>query len=136
MLGMENATRNQFLIFFPVLFSELESEDVINEARMESDDPKRFEEERDGYHLITPFQCDLYHFDNYNGRLSIKANEKDDVLLLYIRRAILDSLWYQERSTLVANQRQGKLYLSAGATCGWDGEKTHPDQGPFPKSDV
>jgi hypothetical protein len=49
---------------FPVFNQETEAEDLVLDDKMEDEDPKRFKEARDGDHLMTPFQCDLCHFEN------------------------------------------------------------------------
>ena len=54
------------------------------------DDEWRFKCARDGDHLTTPFQCDLCHFRNIQGRDPLAHSDKDCLLLEFIRRANLD----------------------------------------------
>ena len=55
---------------------------------------------REGDHLLTPFQCDLCMFRNFQGRDPLKADAKDDLLLCCIRRANLDAVWGRETHTV------------------------------------
>jgi hypothetical protein len=56
---------------------------------------------------MCPFQCDTCHFQNLQGRNRVEGNEKDGLLALCIRRAILDSFWARESSTVVKNMQEG-----------------------------
>lgn len=53
--------------------------------------------------LFTPFQCDLCHFRNVQGRDPILTNERDKLFLTCIRRALLDAFWSREPSTVDSN---------------------------------
>ena len=53
-----------------------------------------------------PFECDLCHFRNINGRDPLTDSKKDDYLLLLIRRASLDAFWSRETSTVSGNFRR------------------------------
>ena len=94
----------------------------------------RFKEARDGDHLMTPFQCDLCHFENCKRRHPIPNNTQDEVALLCIRRANLDALWSRERSTVRSNRLQGKHWVSASESAGWS-DLALPKRGPFPVED-
>ena len=113
---------------------ETEAEDLVSDDKMEEEDPKRFKA-RDGDHLITPFHCDLCHFENCKRRPPIADNIQDEVALLGIRRANLDALWSRERSTVNANRLQGNHWLSASESAGWS-DLALPNRGPFPVADT
>jgi hypothetical protein len=120
---------------FPVFNQETEAEDLVSDDKMEDEDPKRFKEARDGDHLMTPFQCDLCHFENCKRRRPIPDNTQDEVALLGIRRANLDALWSRERSTVRSNRLQGKHWISASESAGWS-DLALPKRGPFPVEDT
>ena len=82
---------------------EEENEDLVTEERL----ALRFKTARDGDHLQgIPFECDLCHFRNVNGRDPVPRNPKDNFTLLCIRRAVLDALWSRETSTVSGNFRR------------------------------
>lgn len=120
---------------FPVLNQDVEAEDLVLDEKMEEEDPGRFKEARDGDHLMTPFQCDLCHFENCKKRHPIGGNLQDEVALLGIRRANLDALWSRERSTVQANKLQGKMWVSVSESAGWT-DHALPKRGPYPVSDT
>ena len=61
-----------------------------------------------------PFECDLCHFRNLNRRDPDQGDATDDWTLLCIRRAILDTFWSRETSTVRGNLSRLKLdYQSA-----------------------
>ena len=101
---------------------------------MVDEDPKRFKEGRDGDHLMVPFQCDICHFVNIQGRLPQASDEQDQLLLLTIQRVVLDSLWARERSTVIANRAEGERFTKNQARLGvsWD---VMPPRGPYRKAD-
>ena len=96
------------------------------------EDPDRFKTARDGDHLMCPFQCDLCHFRN------IKLRDPSDLpmdrlLLLCIRRAVLDALWAREKSTVLRNRANLNKVRECAAMFGVDDPlPRHP---PFPLSD-
>ena len=53
----------------------------------------RYERGRSGYHLLTHFQCDNFHFRNIQRREPDSMSVKDERLLIKIRRAALDAFW-------------------------------------------
>jgi hypothetical protein len=118
-----------------VFNQEIEAEDLVSDDKMEEEDPTRFKEARDGDHLMTPFQCDLCHFENCKGREVLLGNEQDKLALLGIRRANLDALWSRETSTVRANRLQGKHWISASESAGWVNFAL-PKRGPFPVKDT
>jgi hypothetical protein len=119
---------------FPVLNQDVEAEDLISDDKMEDEDPGRFREGREADHLITPFQCDACHFENCKKRPPIEGNLQDEVAFLGIRRANLDALWSQERSTVRANRLQGKMWVSVSESAGWI-DFGIPKRGPYPVED-
>ena len=50
--------------------------------------------------MLTHFQCDLCHFLNMNGRDPSKGSDKDERLIISIRRASLDAFWSIETVTV------------------------------------
>ena len=101
---------------------------------MVDEDPLRFKEGRDGDHLMTPFQCDICHFVNIQGRLPQASDEQDKLLLSTIRRVVLDSLWARERSTVAKNREEGERFVMREARLGvsWN---TMTRRGPFRQAD-
>ena len=81
--------------------------DLIAEEELEVEEKERFKVARDGDHLMTPFQCDQCQFINLRGKLP-SDSEIDQRLLFFIRRAILDSFWSWESSTVKSNLYQIK----------------------------
>ena len=75
----------------------------------------RFKCGRNGDHLMgIPFECDLCHFRNLNGRDPLPGLAKDSYTLLAIRRANLDACWSRETSTVAGNlSRLIKDYTSS-----------------------
>ena len=120
---------------FPVFNQETEAEDLVSDDKMEEEDPKRFKEARDGDHLMTPFQCDVCHFENCKRRRPFLGNTQDEVALLGIRRANLDALWSRERSTVKVNRLQGNHWVSASESAGWN-DLALPKRRPFPLEDT
>ena len=107
---------------------------IVDESVYEEEDPLRFAEARTGDHLCCPFQCDSCSFWNIRGRGPIYGNEEDNLTLLCIRRAILDSFWARERSTVVYNNRQVVKYLEC---CDLLGDLTPlPPKGPWDSGDT
>lgn len=98
------------------------------------DDPLRFQEARDGDHLVCPFQCDTCHFVNIHKSLPVKESPQDVLCLMAIRRVNLDSLWARERATVEANRREGVIFLSEGRAMGFT--DPYPPRGPWPIEDL
>ena len=75
----------------------------------------RFQVGRPGDHLMgIPFECDLCHFRNLNGRDPCDSSSKDRYTLLVIRRAMLDACWSRERSTVTGNLSRLILDYTSG----------------------
>ena len=106
----------------------MDADDLVDE------DPKRFVEARDGDFMMCPFQCDWCHFFNINGRLPNDSYEMDKLQMMSIRRAILDSFWSRERSTVEQNRREGMRYLLEARTMGI--LRPYPPRGPYPTRDI
>ena len=119
---------------FPVLKAADLDECLMDESTMVDEDPRRFKEARDGDHLVTPFQCDDCHFVNVKGRLPEEGNHRDELAMLCIRRAILDSFWSRERSTVRSNRYDGLKFLANQEKVGF-GTDSLPRGGPHPTSD-
>ena len=61
-----------------------------------------------------PFECDLCHFRNMNGRSPAYGDKKDYDTLMVIRRANLDACWARETRTVTSNLgRIRRDYLDA-----------------------
>jgi hypothetical protein len=97
---------------FPVLGQRDLDASLIDEAFLEEDDPKRFQEGRDGDHLMCPFQCEECHFINIKGCLPEKNNAEDELLHSCMRRANLNAFWSRERSTVYSNMLEGRRFLA------------------------
>ena len=118
---------------FPVLGVGDLDESLVDETLLEDDDPLRFKEARDGDHLMCPFQCDECHFVNLRSRFPIAGRVEDELMLVCIRRAILDSFWSRERSTVNSNRGESLRYLKISEMLG--DEDPYPPRGPFPIKD-
>lgn len=119
---------------FPVLHaSDLDDAMIDPKEFEEEEDDMRFKEGRDGDPFMTPFQCNVCHFVNIRGRYP-SDSEPDKLLLLCIRRALLDSLWSRERNTVEKNLSELRLYSQISSMLGDD--NPFPPQGPFPVADV
>jgi len=84
--------------------------------------------------MMTMFQCDLCHFRNIMQRdPNVETISTDEWLLICIRRAILDSLWSREPSTVRNNITECRRALKIGNIFGFT--NTFPSMGPFPLKD-
>ena len=52
----------------------------------------RYEKVRTGDHLLTNIHCDLCHFRKMKGRDPAEGSDKDEKLLIAVRRASLNAL--------------------------------------------
>jgi hypothetical protein len=120
---------------FPVLGVQDLDDALLAEGLLEEDDPLRFQEAREGDHLLCVFQCNNCHFENMKGRRPRPLNLFDALVLLCIRRAILDTLWARERSTVNSNRLEGVRYLGICDSLGLSDE-AYPARGPFPMADT
>ena len=96
-------------------------------------DSNRFQEGRDGDHFMCPFQCDECVFVNIQNRPPDKTKSADNLLLLCIRRVILDSFWSREPETVKQNSSEMRRYLDS--MCLFDVDKPFPARGPFSVED-
>jgi hypothetical protein len=117
---------------FPVLQASDLDESFLGAEVLEDDDPNRFKWAREGDHLMCPFQCDTCHFYNIQKRRP-GAKAQDNVLLMCIRRAILDSFWSRESATVESNRREGARMRSGGERLGLD--MPYPERHAFPMED-
>jgi len=83
---------------------------------------------------MTQFQCDLCQFRNIMKRNpDVKSISSDEWLLVCIRRAVLDSLWSRESSTVRSNLTECRRALKIGGMFGFN--NTFASMGPFPIED-
>jgi hypothetical protein len=81
---------------------------------------------------MCPFQCDVCHFRNTQGR-SPSEDHHDELFMLCIRRANLDALWSRESSTVRVNK--GRFNKAIELTGMLALEKPYGERGPFPEED-
>ena len=120
---------------FPVLGVDDLDDSLMGVDGFENEDPERFKEARDGDSMMTPFQCDWCHFINIHKRLPNQLSHVDVNKLDCIRRAVLDSFWSRERSTVRDNFNQGKKLSKIKRTL----DLGHTDllpRGPWPMEDL
>ena len=97
-------------------------------------DELRFKTGRNGDHLMTQFQCDLCQFRNIMKRdPDVEKIKSDEGLLVCMRRAILDSLWSREPSTVRNNLTECRRAVKIGDMFGF--HNTFVSMGPFPIED-
>jgi len=109
-----------------------ENEDGFQLARPEDD--ARFRIGRNGDNLMTQFQCDLCQFRNIMMRdPDVERVESDEWLQVCIRRAILDSLWSREPSTVRGNLTECRRAVKIGEMFGF--KNNYSSMGPFPIED-
>jgi len=82
---------------------------------------------------MVAFQCDLCQFYNVRKRYPLPY-PSDDLLMLCIRRAILDSFWSRERSTVAKNLSEYRVFMDISDTLG--SNDPFPPRGPFPPADA
>jgi hypothetical protein len=95
----------------------------------------RFKLARIGDHLMTHFQCDLCHFRNVQGWDPDPNCMNDDMILMCIRRANLDTLWSRESKTVYQNWREGVKFITKARKVGLNCSRNLPALGPFPVRD-
>lgn len=105
----------------------------MNPEDLVDDDPTRYQEARDGDHLMCPFQCDLCHFVNIHKCLPVPSRSQDELCMIVIRRANLDALWARERATVESNRREANIFVQEGSTMGF--VNPYPPRGPWPMED-
>jgi hypothetical protein len=107
-------------------------DDLLDLSKLENKDGDRFKGGRTGDHLMCPFQCDECQFQNVQRRNPLMGNEKDQLLIICIRRAILDSFWSREPSTVIKNLYEGMKGHLLGQRLGIE---THPQGQYYPMQD-
>jgi hypothetical protein len=97
------------------------------------EDNTRFLRERVGDHVLCPFQCELCHVGNMQGRSPIKGtgvlNDAETIYL--IRRANLDAFWSREPTTIDRNLSKINRVLQISHELGLD-KPPVPMLGPCP----
>ena len=103
---------------YPIAKLATYEEDELDELDDEVEE-KKFKHARNGNNFIVPFQCDLCHFRNIQGRNPGIQPQQDKTLLIGIRRAILDSFWSRATSTVKNNASGVKVlqYSNGSARC-------------------
>jgi hypothetical protein len=98
-------------------------------------DADRYKCDRNGDHLMTPFQCDWCLFRVLTGRIPSPTNRQDEYLLCILRRCNLDAFWAREVSTVASNRRNLELLVEL-----WESQvglsPLLPRMGPYPGHDV
>ena len=103
---------------FPVLGRYDLDNSLMGVNKLQSDDPHMFQIGQNGDHIMVPFQCNLCIFLNIKNWRPQNASHQNWLLLLSIRRVILDSFWSRESSTVVANFREANREEKIKATFG------------------
>ena len=109
---------------------------TLDEDGKEMADPSgkgRFLKGRNGDHLMVPFQWELCHFRNVNGRDPSKTKLKDKEFFKFVRRSNLDSFWSREPPTVSKNVSNLNRMLKTEIQCGFD--SATPPMGSFPMED-
>ncbi len=120
---------------FPVLSPLDLEEGLVDPAEFDSEfkaDPTRFQVGRDGDHTMCPFQCDECVFVNIIHRPPTEV-EMSSMLMVCIRRVILDSFWSQEPETVRQNLSTLRGYVDTMALFGV--VEALPSRGPFDVGD-
>jgi hypothetical protein len=105
------------------------------EDEMLMEEKKQFTEAWLGDHLMVPFQCDLCHFRNINGRDS-GIWPQDKLQMAAIRRAILDLFWSRASGTMAANLREGVHISKIVSELKMKSPFTSYPRGPYPVHDA
>ena len=97
-------------------------------------DEDRFQYNRSGDMLLTPFQCEWCWFINLKEGYPVPRAGGDVKLLKFIRRANLDALWSREKSTVKSNLGQERKASKMRKNLGLP-SPNYPDRGPWPLGD-
>ena len=92
--------------FTPLGITEFPIRKTLDETGIvieKEDDKDRFMVGRDGDHLMNPFQCELCHFRNIQGRNPHPNSGADRALQEHFRRVSLNVFWSREPSTVRHN---------------------------------
>jgi hypothetical protein len=108
---------------------------LIDEAFLEEEDPKRFQEGREGDHLMCPYQYKECHFINIKGCLHEKNNAVDNLLLSCMRRENFDAFWSRKQSTVYSNMLEGRRFLANQKLLGI-ASASLPPRSLFPRKDI
>ena len=92
-----------------------------------------FHEARNEDHLLVPFECDLCIFRKLRCTDPISNVSEDNLLLAYIIRINLDTLWSQKRLTVQQNTRLVRASIKFPELLGLKGLFEHND--PYPCRD-
>jgi hypothetical protein len=100
------------------------------------EDKPRFLGARVGDHVVCPFQCELCHFINMEGRSPMKGTgvSDDAETIALIRRANLDAFWSREPTTIGHNLSKINLVLQIFHELGLDNPPV-PMLGTWPVED-
>ena len=85
------------------------------EGIIDPGEDNKFNEGRNGDHLMCPFQCDLCHFRNIQKREPTSSSRQDKNMLIAIRRANLDGFWGRSSSTVKNNKSNLKRLVTIAA---------------------
>ena len=53
----------------------------------------RYEKGSTGYHILTNFQCNIFHFRNIKGRYTNSLRHEDEILMINIWWSSLEMFW-------------------------------------------
>ena len=93
---------------FPI--AELKDDENLDDPR----EKEKFRFGRNGDHLSCPFQCDICHFRNIQGRDPVLGSIPDRRLLVGIRRANIDAFWGRSAQTISGNRGDVKQLVRIG----------------------
>jgi hypothetical protein len=119
---------------YPVLQAKDLEDSLMDTDDLVDEDPTRYQEARDGDHLMCPFQCDICHFANIHHCSPNTLSAQDNLCMVIIRRANLDALWARERATVEANRREALIFVREGMLLGFT--NPYPSRGPWPIDDI
>ncbi|KAL7576165.1 hypothetical protein ACA910_004820 [Epithemia clementina (nom. ined.)] len=113
-------------------------EDALMDAEDDGegvDDPERFKSARSRDYLMCPFPCDWCSFYKIKSGYPVDSGApKNKLLLICIRRAILDLFWSRERSTVSKNRTEIQALVTSSVLLGIPNPL--PPQGPCPFGDI
>ena len=89
----------------------------------------RYEHLTDGVHLVVPFLVTFWHFCNLQFRIPVDSPNYN-ILLLHIKRCIVDSLWGRETSTI--NNHLGEVNRNSVKFIYIGKKPSYPTLGPHP----
>ena len=116
---------------FPIRLPVDEDGGIVTDEK----DKDRFCQGRSGDHFVCPFQCETCHFRNIKGRDIDLSDDNDNLAVIVMRRAILDSFWARERGTVQSTASGVRTILRKGKILGFTEEELFPARGPFDLTD-